>query len=450
MAWRLSGPDPATVEGGGRSNDEWPALGPASNDHDDVVHGTIAARQAGEDRFRMLIHHTPTPLWYVDARGAGEVFERLRAEGVTDIAAYLDAHPDLVETAKDVVVVTEINRAAVALFRADAAEDLIRPVRYLFAATPEMAKRVMVALFEGRRNYVEQARMATFDGEVRDVVFSVTYPAPPEHLDTSFITIEDITERLRMEAQLRRLQADFAHAARVSMLGELATSIAHEVRQPLAAIVTNAETSLRWLARDEPNVAKASELITRIAASARRANDIIQRVRSMAAKQEPERSVLDLTEVIDEALLFVRHDLDARGITLLRADAGDLAPVVGDRVQLQQVVVNLLVNSIQAIVQADASDRRIELKVDVDPTDAVVLSIHDTGPGVAEMDLDRVFDGFFTTKDTGMGIGLAICQSIIAEHGGAISAMNHPAGGAVFRVILPAREDAPPGIPRET
>ncbi|SFJ86376.1 sensor histidine kinase [Caulobacter sp. UNC279MFTsu5.1] len=421
------------------------ALG-ASNDHrDPVVEETVGARQAGEDRFRMLIHHTPTPLWYVDARDAGEVFERLRAEGVTDIAAHLDAHPELVEIAKDIVLVTEINRAAVALFGAGAATDLIRPVRYLFAATPDMAKRVMVAHFEGRRNYVEQARMATFDGRVRDVVFSVTYPAPPEHLDTTFITMEDITERLRTEAQLRRLQADFAHAARVSMLGELATSIAHEVRQPLAAIVTNAETGLRWLAREEPNLAKARELIGRIAASALRANDIIQRVRSMAAKQEPERLALDLAEVVDEALHFVRHDLDAQGITLLRVDAGELPPVVGDRVQLQQVVVNLLVNGIQAIAQANARERRIELKIDVDGTDAVTLSVHDTGPGVAEADLGCVFDGFFTTKDTGMGIGLSICQSIIAEHGGEIGVTNHPAGGAMFRVSLPVGDDARPG-----
>lgn len=444
MAWHLSGPDPGPA---GELVD--PGLDRKTQAYDDdrdaVARGTIPARRAGEDRFRMLIHHTPTPLWYVDARGAGEVFERLRAEGVTDIAAYLDAHPELVEIAKDIVLVTEINRAAVALFGAATAADLIRPVRYLFAATPEMAKRVMIALFEGRRNYVEQARMATFDGQVRDVVFSVTYPAPPEHLDTTFITIEDITERLRTEAQLRRLQADFAHAARVSMLGELATSIAHEVKQPLAAIVTNAETSLRWLAREEPNVAKANELIARIAASARRANDIIQRVRSMAVKQEPERLVLDLAEVADEAVHFVRHDLDARGITLLRVDAEPLPLVVGDRVQLQQVVVNLLVNSIQAIAQADAHERRIALKIDVDTADAVTLSVHDSGPGVAEADLDCVFDGFFTTKDTGMGIGLSICQSIIAEHGGGIGVMNHPEGGAIFRVILPVGQDAPLG-----
>jgi len=400
-------------------------------------HRLVAGSEAGEHRFRILIHHTPTPLWYVDARGVGEIFERLRAEGLTDVAAYLDAHPELVEAAKDIVVVTEINRAAVALFRAEDASELIRPVRYLFAATPDMAKRVMTAHFEGRRNYVEQAKMATFDGEVRDVIFSVTYPTPPEELDTTFITIEDITERLQTEAQLRRLQADFAHAARVSTLGELAASIAHEVKQPLAAIVTNADTSLRWLSREEPNLAKVGELTTRIAASAQRASDIILRVQSMMAKQEPQRRPLNLVEVIDEAFHFVRHDLDAQGIALLRADAGR-APVmvVGDRVQLQQVVVNLLVNSIQAIANAGAADRRIELRIDVEAAE-VTLSVRDTGPGIAEGNLRQVFDGFFTTKDTGMGIGLAICQSIVAEHGGRIVAANHPAGGALFQVVLP-------------
>ena len=399
-------------------------------------HRIVSGSEAGEDRFRILIHHTPTPLWYVDARAVGKVFERLQAEGLTDVANHLDRHPELVELAKDVVLVTEVNRAAVALFRADDPSELIRPVRYLFAATPDMAKRVMTAHFEGARNYVEQAKMATFDGEVRDVIFSVTFPTPPEHLDTTFITIEDITERLQTEAQLRRLQADFAHAARVSMLGELAASIAHEVKQPLSAIVTNAETSLRWLSREEPNLAKVGELTTRIAASAQRACDIIHRMRCMMAKQEPQRVPLNLAEVIDEALHFVRHDLDAHRIVFLRADAGGSPAVVGDRVQLQQVVVNLLVNSIQAIANADASERRIELRIEVEAA-GLALSVRDTGPGIAEENLHQVFDGFFTTKDTGMGIGLAICQSIVAEHGGVIRAANHPAGGALFRVVLP-------------
>ncbi len=138
----------------------------------------------------------PTALWQVDARAAGEVFDRLKSEGVTDIAAFLDAHPELVELAQDVVRVTEVNREAVALFAGRNAADLLRPIRYLFAATPDMGKRVMVAHFDGRRNYVEQAKVFTFDGQTRDVMLSVTFPAPPEQLDTTFVTMVDVTDQL--------------------------------------------------------------------------------------------------------------------------------------------------------------------------------------------------------------------------------------------------------------
>jgi two-component system sensor kinase FixL len=396
---------------------------------------------ASEDRYRKLIHHMPTALWQVDARAAGEVFGRLRSEGVTDIAAFLDAHAELVELAKDVVRVTEVNREAVALFGGRSAADLIRPVRYLFTATPDMAKRVMTAHFEGRRNYVEQTKVLTFDGRVRDVVFSVTYSTPPEQLDMTFITMLDITERLRTEARLQGLEADYAHAARISTLGELATSIAHEVKQPLAAIVTNAETCLLWLERGDLNVSKVKHLTNRIVSSAYRANDIIQRIRSLAARKEPERNMLDLHEVAEEALAFVRHEIESRGIAWSINAAPGLPMVLGDRVQLQQVIVNLLVNSIQAISQGDGTDRRISVSVAAVDSDSVELSVRDSGPGIASEALERVFESFFTTKSGGVGIGLAICQSIIRSHGGYIRAVNQPGGGAHFSFALPAIQE---------
>jgi two-component system, LuxR family, sensor kinase FixL len=266
----------------------------------------------------------------------------------------------------------------------------------------------------------------------------VTYPERPGHYDSSLITMLDIGERLRTEAQLRRLQADFTHAARLSTLGELATSIAHEVKQPLAAIVTNAETSLRWLKREDVSLAKLETLTTRIIGNARRASDIVQRIRDMAVNHEPERTSLELNDVVEEALLVVRHDIDSRSIALAVKYGDGLPRVIGDRIQLQQVVVNLLVNSVQAIAQAGGSTRRIELRTEPDGDRAVAFTIRDTGPGIAEENVDRIFDSFFTTKDAGMGIGLAICQSIIAGHGGNITVSNHPDGGAEFRFSLPA------------
>ncbi|MDL2398793.1 PAS domain-containing sensor histidine kinase [Rhizobium mayense] len=395
--------------------------------------------RANEERYRKLIHRLPTALLQVDSGRMGKVLEELKAEGVKDLDRYLDDHPELITFANEVVRVVDANQKAVALFNGTVPADFIRPVGFLYAAAPETTRRLLVARYEGRRSYSEIMKIRTFDGQTLDVRLSVTFPASPERLDVTLIGLEDITERLRTERRLRQLETDFTHAARISILGELATSIAHEVNQPLSAIVTNGETSLRWLSRDDPNLVKVGELTTRVVSSARRASDIVKRIRGMAAKQEPERLPLDLNEVVDEALVFVRHDIEARSIHLSVRLAADLPTVLGDRIQLQQVIVNLLVNSIQAIEQGSGSLRRIDLSTSSEDGDTVVFSIHDSGCGIAAGDLDRIFDCFFTTKDGGVGIGLAVCQSIVMAHGGSIRVSNHPDGGAQFQFSLPTQ-----------
>ncbi|MBP1296432.1 PAS domain-containing sensor histidine kinase [Bradyrhizobium elkanii] len=400
--------------------------------------------QASENRYRKLIQYLPTALWQVDSRRAGEVFDELKAKGIRDIASYLSRNPDLVERAKDVVRVTDVNRDAVSLFRAHTLADLIKPVRYLFAAAPGLAERVMVAHFEGRRNLIEETRIRAFDGSLIDVLFTVTYPVPPEQLDNTLISIQDISERLNAERQLRKLQADFAHAGRIATLGELATSIAHEINQPLAAIVTNGETSLRWLARADQNIEKVTQLTSRIVTNALRASEIINRIRGMAAKHEPEKRLMDINEVAREALLFIRHDIDSKSIALSTTFASGLPQVLGDRIQLQQVIINLLVNSVQAIVQSGQPIRRIDIQTSIAEDGSVGLSIFDNGPGIADANLSRIFDSFFSTKDAGIGIGLAICHSIISAHGGSIWGANRSNGGAHFRFTLPVPVTAGP------
>jgi signal transduction histidine kinase len=395
--------------------------------------------RASEERYRKLIQHMPNPLLRVDARMMGRMFARLRADGVVDIESYLDAHPELIAFAEQSVRITEVNPAAAQLFGARSPADLVGSVECLFKASPETSRRVTIAHFDRRRSHAEVMKLRTLDGRLLDVRIAVTFPTPPEQLDVTVVGLEDLTDRLRTEAQLRQLQADFTRAARISTLGELATSIAHEVNQPLAAIFTNAETSLRWLSRDEPNLAKVVQLTSRIVASARHANEIVHRIRAMTVKHAPEWRPLDLNEVVDEALLFLRHDIDARSIRLSARLGLGLPRVIGDRVQLQQVVVNLLVNSVQAIGQAKAG--RVELSTGLGAGGEVVFVIQDNGPGIPEDHLDRIFEGFFTTKEEGMGLGLAICQSIMTAHGGGIAASNRPEGGACFRLWLPAEPD---------
>jgi signal transduction histidine kinase len=390
--------------------------------------------RASEQRYRNLIHHLPSALLQIDSMPMLPIFENLRRLGVQDIAAHLEATPELAIHSRNIVQVTDANMKAVQLFGADRPKQLMGAVDFLFAAAPQTAMRVIAAHFEGRRRHAEVTRIRTFDGRLRDVELTVTYPTPPERLEVTLISLEDITDRLSTEAQLRQLQADYSRAARISTLGELATSIAHEVNQPLSAIVTNAETSLRWLARPDTDLDKVAQLTGRIADSARHASDIVQRIRGMAAKHAPERVPLDLNEVVDEALLFLRHEIESRSIDLYSKLGSNLSKCIGDRIQLQQVVVNLLLNAQQALGQ----EGRIEIATSMGPENAVLLSVRDNGPGIAEADLGRIFDGFFSTKDDGVGIGLAICQSIIAAHGGRIEATNHPQGGALFEVSIPA------------
>lgn len=385
----------------------------------------------------MLVAHMPTPVWCLDPRGAYDLLEPLRREAEGDFAGNLARRPDLLEAAVDRLEVVEANGAAATLMEADNCGALLASARLLLAATPGLAARMLAAGLAGEARHEERARLETFTGEAREVVMTVAFAAA----DTLIVTVQDITEHLWAVEQLRRLRAEMAHAARISLLGELATSIAHEVRQPLAAIVTNADTSLRWLARDEPNVEKVGELTARIAASAHRASDIIQRVRDMALKHEPVRERLDLAEVVEGAQRFVRHELDTRGIDLVVSLPGDRPQVTGDRVQLQQVVVNLLVNAVHALDQQPGGARRIAVQVERLASGGARLTVQDNGPGFAAADAARLFEGFYSTKATGMGIGLTICRSIVTDHGGEIGAENDPVGGAIFRVELPPADE---------
>ena len=394
--------------------------------------------RSSEERYRRLLQHLPFALLQVDATHIGRLFASMKAAGVSDLEAHLDEHPELIELANRCVRVTNANRSAVKLFGADDVEGLFGPVGYVFAACPAAAARVMKAHFNGVRNYSETMKVRTLDKRLIDVQLTVTYPAPPEQLDVTLLSLEDITDRLQTDAELRELQTDFTRAARILTLGELATSIAHEVSQPLAAILTNAETSLRWLSRGDGNLAKVKQLNSRIATSARHASDVVQRIRSMAAKHSAERSTVEINEIVQEVLLFISHDLEVRSVSIKTTLGRDLPPILGDRVQLQQVIVNLILNSAQAMAQAGMSSGHITLRTtSVDQT-GLSFVILDDGPGIADEHIDHIFEGFFTTKEDGIGVGLAICQSIIASHGGSITASNRPEGGACFRLWLPA------------
>ncbi|WJR66359.1 ATP-binding protein [Neorhizobium sp. CSC1952] len=402
---------------------------------------------ASEQRYRNLIDNVPLPVWQVDARVMTGVIEQLKYAGVTDIGVHLRDHPDLVAFSSEAVVVTDVNESAIKLFKGSRKEEFISDVRYIFAGTPDAGARVVMAHFEGGRNYSEQMKILTFDGELRDVLFYVTFPQFPEKLDKTLIIMIDVTEQRRLEQQFRKIEADLAHAARISALGELVTSIAHEVRQPLSVVATDAETALQWLMRDNSNLPKLQAIIGRIQTNAHRANEVISRVKDMAVKTDPARSLVNVNDIIREGVLLVQPESIAHRITIGMRLHADLPQVLGDRVQIQQVIVNLLINSIHAITTHVGPSRDIMITTSADLDGMILVSVVDTGGGIAPDDIERIFDGFFSRKAEGMGMGLAICRSIIANHGGTITARNNGAG-AQFTVALPlpAQAESEPGF----
>jgi PAS domain S-box-containing protein len=257
-------------------------------------------------------------------------------------------------------------------------------------------------------------------------------------------TTIDITERKRAEdarARLHQLEADLAHINRVSMMGELTASIAHEVNQPLSGVVSNASACLRWLAGETPNVEEGREAARRIVRDGKRAAEIIARTRAMTKRALENREKLDLNSTIREILPLVGDESKKRGVTIRTCFAEDMIPVLGDRVQLQQVVLNLVMNGLEAM--SSVTDRARELLITsrkAEP-DEVEVAIQDSGIGLDPEQSARIFDAFYTTKPTGMGMGLSICRSILHAHGGRLWATPNDGAGTTFHFTLPREQE---------
>jgi C4-dicarboxylate-specific signal transduction histidine kinase len=248
-------------------------------------------------------------------------------------------------------------------------------------------------------------------------------------------------ERKHAEEARREAQAELTRVSRVTTLGELTASLAHEVNQPIAAAVTNANTCLRWLTRDPPDLAEAREAASRIVKDATRAAGIINRVRLLFKKGTPQRELVDVNEVVREMIVLLRSEATRYNITVRMELAADLPRIMGDRVQLQQVMMNLIVNSIDAMREVDGV-RELALKSQTTQKEEVLVSINDTGVGLPPQQAEEIFNAFFTTKPHGTGMGLRISRSIVESHGGRLRAADNSPRGASFCFTLPAKVEA--------
>jgi PAS domain S-box-containing protein len=255
----------------------------------------------------------------------------------------------------------------------------------------------------------------------------------------------DITATIRAdhaEQALRKAQAELAHVTRVTTLGELTASISHEVNQPLAAAVANAEAALQWLDRETPNLVAARRSVEWVINDNYRASEVVRRVRALAKKKTIEKTPLDLNQVAKEAIELVQRELTSHRVSLRTVLAPALAKILGDRIQLQQVIINLLMNAIEAMQPVTDRPRELVVRSGQDETHHVLLSVTDCGVGITAENANQLFSAFFTTKSSGLGMGLSISRSIVEAHGGRLSASGNKGGpGATFQIVLPMHQE---------
>jgi PAS domain S-box-containing protein len=262
-----------------------------------------------------------------------------------------------------------------------------------------------------------------------------------ERVEAALVVTRDLTDHVLASEALRAAQAELAHVNRVTTMGQLTASIAHEVNQPIAAVVTNAQAALRWLGADPPDLDEVREALGRIVRDGKRAGDVIGRIRALIEKAPPRQDRFDLNAAVLDVIALTRSEVLQHAVSVQTELATGLPCVQGDRVQLQQVILNLILNAVEAMSVVDAGPRELRISTGRDAVDGVLVSVRDSGPGLDPTSVDRLFEAFYTTKPEGMGMGLAICRSIVEAHGGRMWATANEPRGADFQFTLPAGRD---------
>jgi PAS domain S-box-containing protein len=390
--------------------------------------------------------HSPTPQ---DSNVIGQIthlasiaLERAQA------AQELQQQANLLEQSHDAILIWEFprtivywNRGAEQLYGFSRKEAIGRPSHELLHTEHPMATDEFEAALERDGDWAGELTHTTRDG--RKIIVESRHVLMREADGRRLVleTNRDITERKRAAEALRQAEADLAHVSRVTTMGELTASLAHEVNQPITAAVTNANTCVRWLAGDAPNIQEARDAAIRSAKDGTRAAEIISRIRLLFEKGILEREMVDINEVIREIIILLRSETTRYSISVRTELGTGLPELMGDRVQLQQVFMNLVLNGIDAMKDMD-DKRELFIKSERWENEQVLVSVRDTGSGLPLQQADQIFDAFFTTKLHGTGMGLSISRSIVESHGGRLWADGKSPPGATFHIALPTRVEA--------
>ncbi|MCF6113107.1 ATP-binding protein [Mesorhizobium muleiense] len=410
------------------------------------THTDITERQAAhtalvrsERRYRRMFDSSRIGVIEEDWSAVRNELAILQQAGSVSVSDYVARHPEFVDRARRLVRIIDVNPALLSMVCAEDPKHWMATLDDVLSDSDRSFTGALLAFARGDSFYEGETEMIGTDGRIVPVLFAITFPTAADG-DNVLVYVVNITERRQAQDAIQQAQAELAHAARVATLGELTASIAHEVSQPLMAIVTNGEAGMRWLRRDPPDLHEVETALGRVTGEGRRASDIVKRIREFLKKAPARQTELTMTALVEEATALVERELARAGVQLQVELHAGLPNVRGDRIQLQQILVNLLVNAAQAMSGQDGR-RLLSITAELSSADTIEINVSDSGPGIPPEHFQRLFDPFFTTKQDGMGMGLAICRTTAEAHGGRLVAESKPNHGATFRLTLPVIDE---------
>ncbi|WP_342241741.1 sensor histidine kinase [Inquilinus sp. OTU3971] len=399
-----------------------------------------AALARSEKRYRSIFEQAPVSLWEQDFSEVRAMLAALRQQGVQDLAAHARAHPAFARDCVRRIRTVHVNDATAELLRLPSPAEALGPIERFLPADDPAPLAVLTAVADGSSQFEGRAKLAAADGQVLTVLLGIAFPDEADEFGRVVVAMVDVTQREQIQQTQLAVQAELARASRAATVGALSASIAHEINQPLGAVVMNAQTCLRWLGKDPPDVEAAVRAAERTVRDGRRAAEIVQRTRGQLVRDQRSDEAIDLRALIEETVALLETELSTHAATVVTQFAPSVPPIRADRVALQQVLINLMTNGLHAMAETQAAARELTVSVDGPgaPDAEVRVAIRDRGKGIPDEVQARLFEPFFTTKRGGMGMGLAICRSTIETYGGWLTARTHEQGGAVFEFALPA------------
>jgi C4-dicarboxylate-specific signal transduction histidine kinase len=393
-----------------------------------------SALKESEARYRSIFDRTRVALWERDYSKLRSYLMDVRAQGITDIKAHARANPAVVDHCVDLISVVAANEAAREMLGPESSAVGIRPR----STIPRQEKflDVLQAIMDGERVFEDKVEVRSDNGEDKLVLLSISFPEDPAAFSRVVVSMVDITQREMALKALAEAQAELTKASKAATVGAMSASLAHELNQPLGANVVNSQTLLRWLDRDPPDLAAVRRSAERMIRDSQRASEIIQNTRSLLSPSSNKLESVSLDRLVDETMALMEHELQRSGTTVLVDLKPHIPPVSTVKIELQQVLINLITNAIHAMDEAGSAERIIRITMERPDIEHVCIAVRDSGPGISEDAKDKLFAPFFTTKATGMGMGLSICRSTLEARGGTLEGSNHPEGGAIFEMRL--------------